>query len=297
MARSRNIKPGLYKNEELAECSIWSRYLFPGLWTIADKSGRLEDRPKRIKADLLPFDDKNVEPMLQELAQKGFILRYTANGQKYIQIIKFDKHQNPHFRESPSTIPAPTDEQKSLGLLTHYDDVKASGFSAMQSDESPRLNADGKPVEPRASPGLGTDKARPSPADSLIPDSPITALSKSRRINLNGAFIQFWTAYPRHEAKGQAEKAWISLKPDQALEQKILQAVDQQKLTGCLQTAFAQDGRSVIPLPASWLNAKRWQDEEPPRKQSLAEAIAADIERQSPQAFEDDEDDEDDIPF
>src|SRR6185369_15871620 len=29
MARARNIKPGLYKNEDLAECSLAARLLFP----------------------------------------------------------------------------------------------------------------------------------------------------------------------------------------------------------------------------------------------------------------------------
>lgn len=284
MARSRNIKPGLYKNEELAECSVWARYLFPGLWTIADRDGRLEDRPKRIKAEILAFDDKNVEPLLQELAHRGFILRYTTEGNKYIQINKFSKHQNPHFRESPSTIPGPTAEQISLGLLTHHNEVKASGFDAIESGKSLGLSTDAMPVEPESSLGLGTTKARPSPADSLIPDSlisdsPITHLSKSRpKPALNGAFTDFWKAYPRKEAKVPAEKAWIKTNPDAALERAILQAVEDQKRNGCLKQAFAQDGRSVIPLPASWLNAKRWLDEGT-KRQSLAEAMAAEQDK------------------
>jgi len=48
MARSRNIKPGFFRNEMLAECSPLARLLFAGLWCLADRFGRLEDRPKRI---------------------------------------------------------------------------------------------------------------------------------------------------------------------------------------------------------------------------------------------------------
>ena len=66
MARARNIKPGLYKNEDLAECSVWARYIFPGMWMLADREGRLEDRPKRIKGELLPYDSIEVEPLLVE---------------------------------------------------------------------------------------------------------------------------------------------------------------------------------------------------------------------------------------
>lgn len=107
MARARNIKPGLYKNEDLAECSIWARFVFPGLWMLADRDGRMEDRPKRIKAELLPFDDANVDQLLNELARFGFILRYEVEGERYIQVLKFSEHQTPHVREQAGTIPAP----------------------------------------------------------------------------------------------------------------------------------------------------------------------------------------------
>lgn len=107
MARSRNIKPGFFKNETLAECSPLSRLLFVGLWSIADRAGRLEDRPKRIHAEILPYDGGSVDDMLDELHQAGFILRYQAGEQRFIQVINFAKHQNPHCREQESTIPAP----------------------------------------------------------------------------------------------------------------------------------------------------------------------------------------------
>ena len=107
MARARNIKPGFFKNEELAECSPLARLLFAGLWTIADRDGRLEDRPKRIRAEILPYDEGSVDDMLTELASAGFILRYESSGNRYIQVTKFVEHQNPHCKEQASTIPAP----------------------------------------------------------------------------------------------------------------------------------------------------------------------------------------------
>lgn len=50
MAGARNIKPGFFTNDVLAACDQLARLLFAGLWTVADRAGRLEDRPKRIKA-------------------------------------------------------------------------------------------------------------------------------------------------------------------------------------------------------------------------------------------------------
>jgi hypothetical protein len=110
MARARSIKPAFYKNEQLAECSIWARYIYPGLWQLADREGRLEDRPKRIKAELLPFDSADVEKLLAELETRGFILRYQVEEQKFMQILTFSKHQKPHHREVASVIPPPLNE-------------------------------------------------------------------------------------------------------------------------------------------------------------------------------------------
>ena len=54
MARARNIKPGFFKNELLAEMPPETRLLFMGLWCLADREGRFEDRPKKIKMELFP---------------------------------------------------------------------------------------------------------------------------------------------------------------------------------------------------------------------------------------------------
>lgn len=109
MARARSIKPGLYKNEDLAECSVWARYIWPGLWMLADREGRLEDRPKRIKAELLPFDNADMDKLLQELHDGGFLVRYQNEEGRFIQILKFKEHQSPHFTEKASVIDPPLD--------------------------------------------------------------------------------------------------------------------------------------------------------------------------------------------
>lgn len=113
MARARNIKPGFFKNEILAELNPLARILFAGLWCLADREGRLEDRPKRIKADILPYDNCNIDKLLNDLQAKDFILRYKTQGNQYIQVLNFTKHQNPHMREPASEIPAPDEHSAS----------------------------------------------------------------------------------------------------------------------------------------------------------------------------------------
>jgi hypothetical protein len=107
VARARNIKPGFFCNDVLAQCEYGARLLFVGLWTVADREGRLEDRPARIKALLFPFDNCKIEKWLDQLSAHRFITRYEVGGSKFIAVNNFKKHQHPHVKEPESTIPAP----------------------------------------------------------------------------------------------------------------------------------------------------------------------------------------------
>lgn len=106
MARSRNIKPGLFKNEILGVADPIYTIIFEGLWLLADREGRLEDRPLRIKAEIIPYRDGiNMNEHLHWLSANGFIIRYNVDGVNYIQVVNFKKHQNPHKNEAESLIP------------------------------------------------------------------------------------------------------------------------------------------------------------------------------------------------
>jgi len=128
MARSRNIKPGFFRNETLADIDPLGRILFAGLWTIADRDGRLQDRPKRIKAEVLPYDDCDADQLLTDLHKHKFILRYESDGHQYIQVLAWDKHQNPHVNEVASTIPAPV-----LNSAEHESSTEKIGASPADS--------------------------------------------------------------------------------------------------------------------------------------------------------------------
>jgi hypothetical protein len=116
MARARNLKPGFFTNDLLAEIDPLGRLLFQGLWCLADREGRLEDRPKKIKAEVLPYDNCDADSYLSELHEKGFILRYASGSKRFIQVLSFSKHQNPHVKEAASSIPAPCEHSASTVL-------------------------------------------------------------------------------------------------------------------------------------------------------------------------------------
>ncbi len=103
--RARNIKPGFWKNEELVEFDFGTRLLFVGLWMLADREGRLEDRPKRIKMELFPADNFDAKTAIDELEQAGLIERYEVKGKRLISIPNFAAHQSPHHSEKWSQLP------------------------------------------------------------------------------------------------------------------------------------------------------------------------------------------------
>lgn len=146
--RARNIKPGFFANEDLAELPFEGRLLYIGLWCMADRAGRLEDRPKRIAMKVFPADAVNVDELLDGLAEKGLIVRYQAGGIKCIEIPKFLDHQSPHYTEKASVLPPRLPE--SFG----HDDPCTPGALPEDSRNDTYI------------------KRGPLPPDSLNPDSP-----------------------------------------------------------------------------------------------------------------------------
>lgn len=122
MARARNIKPAFFLNTDLSEISAIGRLAFIGLWTIADFRGCVECNLKKIKAQILPYDDCDMEALMINLEQFRFIRMYSILGKKYIKILNFEKHQNPHKneRDAGSEIP---DMPNDVELAFHNNDL------------------------------------------------------------------------------------------------------------------------------------------------------------------------------
>ena len=72
-------------------------------------------------------------------------------------------------------------------------------------------------------------------------------------------FDNFWKAYPRKMSKGQAEKTFKKLNPDEQLLKTIISAIEKAKKTA----DWKKDNGQFIPYPSTWLNSKGWLDEIP----------------------------------
>lgn len=122
-------------NETLADLDPLTRLLFIGLWTIADKAGRLEDRPRRIQTLCLPYDQANVDSCLNQLQTNGFIVRYLVKNRAYIQVVNWGRHQRPHHKEIESIIPEPTKKDVKNEKVIHAKAKHESSMDQHQANE------------------------------------------------------------------------------------------------------------------------------------------------------------------
>jgi hypothetical protein len=202
MARARNIKPGFFKNETLGSLPPLARILFAGLWTIADRAGRLEDRPQRIKLEVLGYDDCDVDALLQALHDRGFILRYHIGEVPYIQILAWGKHQNPHVKEVPSTIQAPSPHQISLGK--HSASTGKSGTSTAFSGASPSLTLIPSSLIPLTlNPEHRADKSDQKESRNVSDE---TVNPWDSDFDFEVWFEQMWARHPNKNYKTQARQ-------------------------------------------------------------------------------------------
>lgn len=72
-------------------------------------------------------------------------------------------------------------------------------------------------------------------------------------------FAAFWSAYPRKTAKPNAMTAFARLDPDSDTLAAMLAALDVQRRS----VDWCKDGGRYIPHPATWINARRWEDQMP----------------------------------
>lgn len=70
-------------------------------------------------------------------------------------------------------------------------------------------------------------------------------------------FRLFWEAYPRKAAKQDARKAWSKINPDEVLLGVMIRSLTVQAKS----EQWIREGGRFIPLPATWLNGCRWEDE------------------------------------
>lgn len=186
MARARNIKPKFFQNDELGELHPLARLLFIGMWTISDFRGCLEFRPKRIKTQLLPYDDCDIEQLSNALDKSGFISIYSVQGQRYAKIIKFERHQTPHKNERDAGSDIPDIGEKDSEIIE------------LKKDEI-NLDKDGTTHAESLFPLPESLNPIPSPAAAAP-----KVRQKKREDGGDAEFIAAWNSYPERPGASRA---------------------------------------------------------------------------------------------
>ena len=105
MPRTRYLHADFFVDDTVGYLPPIARLALAGLWVHADRSGRLQDRPVRLKVVILPYDACDMDAILGTLVAAGVIERYEVGGERCIQVIGWEHIQRPHVNEKPSEIP------------------------------------------------------------------------------------------------------------------------------------------------------------------------------------------------
>lgn len=250
MARSRNIKPGFFTNDQIAEMTPWARLTFIGLWTLADKAGRMLYRPKKIKMELFPGDSIDVVPLIEELVQHGFIEVYDADGVMVLSVINFTKHQNPHPKEKPTELPPKTRANSTSRGNTRQDAERIEQVA--ESSERAVLIPD--VLIPDC--GFSESDASASGADAPEPEPAPTRKTYPEH------FETFWREFPTgHGVKKQAFEQW-----------KKIPAAERQAVMDGLAAwkACERWQQGYVKAAERWLRDRQWEDDPPPPKRATS---------------------------
>jgi hypothetical protein len=147
MARARNIKPGFFESDDPAKVGYPQRLLWIAMWTLADKEGRLEYRPTRLKKYAFGFDPATVEDVAQwahDLHDAGLICLYPVGSVEVIQCVNFLKHQRPHYKDPESEFPPPASSIDHRSMIEQNPRIP---------QELPLSYVNDKPI-PQSSPGF-----------------------------------------------------------------------------------------------------------------------------------------------
>ena len=116
--------------------------------------------------------------------------------------------------------------------------------SKVRTPRPKRAHLTAKKGAPGAPEPSGTIK-EPSPANYLSPSAP------------QGGFDAFWKAYPLKQDKARAVRAWRKLKPEEY--PAVLAGIERNRSN----EQWQRDRGRYIPLPSTFLNGRRWEDELP----------------------------------
>lgn len=294
MARSRIIKPAFFTDDELVELPFETRLLFIGLWTLADRRGRLEYRPKRIKMSIFPADDVPIEQMLKDLHIARKIILYEVDGLGCIAIPGFERHQKIHPKELESTINPPRLAGSSREKV--HLEITLGDIDSHLGDTQPDLGV--TQVSPRCDPGITLGDTQPDLGATQVSPrcdpnsltscstscststSTSTSVSVSPRggaaadTDLSGLAKSIWANHPKHRRPPvqAVERALAQLAMESPDPTSTAERISDNHTGWVASEEWTKDGGRFVPNLLKWLDPRPevggWMTEPPEAAQS-----------------------------
>lgn len=182
--------------------------------------------------------EQEIRTIIEFLKKAENLTIKTTNKYSIVTIVNWDTYQGNGTDEQPSNQPT-TNQQ-----LTTYKNVK--NVKNIKKTTIGHLFPTGDCEDTH---GILTNETETETKQKV---------SESVKNNFN----IFWKAYPRKKSKGDAEKVWNKIKPNQKLFDIILSKIDEAKNSN----DWLKENGQFIPYPAKWLSRKGWEDEYVPVK-------------------------------
>lgn len=183
MARIRTIKPELAAHEGLfdleQDTGLPIRFAWCMLFTVADREGRFQWRPRTLKAQILPHDLIEFSRVLDAWVTRGFVVKYRVGEEWFGWIPTFTKHQVVNNREAKSDLPS-IDQAEEV-IDSRNNNLDACGTRQPRETDAcgtREVHAQGERKEGKGKEGReGTSSAAPAsptpPADLLPEPLPV----------------------------------------------------------------------------------------------------------------------------
>lgn len=218
--RIRSIKPGVHLNEVLwdleQETGLPIFRGFTGLWSAADREGRFEWRPRKLKSAILPYWEGDFSRVLDALTSRGFLVRYAILGVEYGVVARFKQHQSINHKEQPSTLPAPEEADPELNDIQDL----TRGSRVENAQDNLERTDPGKPVRNMEYGREGSMEN--GAAEAAAPETPVRlVVERSDDPEIVAASLgRKWlgealkTIAPDHHGRWKHALAELSRKPD-----------------------------------------------------------------------------------
>ena len=105
MARKRMIDPEFWLDEDITKLDYVARLFYIGTWNFSDDYAVIENSPKKLKAQIFPYDEVDVVPIIESLVKMKKYIPFEADEKKYLFIKNFLKYQRvdkPSINRNPS---------------------------------------------------------------------------------------------------------------------------------------------------------------------------------------------------